>query len=173
MEKVILVDDQDSEIGTEEKLTAHRLGLLHRAFSVFVFNDQGHLLLQQRASTKYHSPLLWTNTCCSHPKPNESTIDAAKRRCKEEMGIEPTITPAFSFVYKAELDQGLIEHEYDHVFIGSWNADPVINNEEVADYKWIALEELKADVDLHPQQYTVWFKICLDRVIEYYNNHVH
>src|SRR5690606_16348797 len=126
MEKVILVDDQDSEIGTEEKLTAHRLGLLHRAFSVFVFNGQGHLLLQQRASTKYHSLLLWTNTCCSHTITNDSTIVTARRRWKEEMGVEPTITPAFSFVHIAELYQGLIQHEYDHVFIGSWNADPVI-----------------------------------------------
>jgi isopentenyl-diphosphate Delta-isomerase len=170
MEKVILVDESDQEKGFEEKMSAHRQGLLHRAFSVFLFNSNGELLIQQRAATKYHSPLLWSNTCCSHPRPGEATLDAAYRRCKEEMGIEPPLLHAFSFIYKATLDQGLIEHEYDHVFIGTSNEVPLINPQEVAAYKWVKLYDLKNEVEDHPSHYTVWFAICLDQVIDYYKS---
>ncbi|MBC7485201.1 MAG: isopentenyl-diphosphate Delta-isomerase [Cytophagaceae bacterium] len=173
MEKVILVDESDQEKGVEEKMSAHRRGLLHRAFSVFVFNDAGQLLLQQRAASKYHSPLLWTNTCCSHPRPGEETLDAARRRCKEEMGIEPVLLHAFSFLYKVTLDQGLIEHEYDHVYIGISNKTPLLNREEAAAFKWVNLKEVKEDVEKHPAHYTVWFTICLDQVIEHYKKNEH
>lgn len=173
MEQVILVDESDREKGTAEKMEAHRRGLLHRAFSVFVFNDEGLLLIQQRAASKYHSPLLWTNTCCSHPRPGEETLEAALRRCKEEMGIEPVLIHAFSFIYQAALDQGLTEHEYDHVFIGLCNDTPSLNPEEVADYRWATLEEIQKDVKKHPSHYTVWFTICLDQVIEHYRKNEH
>ncbi len=168
MEQVILVDELDQQKGVEEKMTAHRRGLLHRAFSVFVFNDAGNLLIQQRAKSKYHSPLLWTNTCCSHPRPGEETLDAAHRRCREEMGFEPVLLHAFSFLYKAPLDQGLTEHEYDHVYIGISEETPLINPEEVAAFKWVDLQEIKGDVKKNPSHYTIWFAICLDQVIEHY-----
>lgn len=173
MEHVILVDESDQEKGTQEKMAAHREGLLHRAFSVFVFNDSRQLLLQQRAASKYHSPLLWTNTCCSHPRPGEETIDAAHRRCKEEMGIKPVLLHAFSFIYKVALDQGLIEHEYDHVFIGINNETPVLNFEEVAAYKWVNLQDVQTDVKKNPHLYTVWFAICLNQVIEHHKKNEH
>jgi isopentenyl-diphosphate delta-isomerase len=173
MENVILVDESDQEKGVEEKMAAHRQGLLHRAFSVFVFNEAGQLLIQQRAATKYHSPLLWTNTCCSHPRPGEETLDAAHRRCKEEMGIEPALLHAFSFIYKVALDQGLTEHEYDHVYIGISNEIPLLNPEEVAAFKWVNLQEVQEDVQLNPSRYTVWFAICLDQVIEHYKKNEH
>ncbi|HSZ72639.1 MAG TPA: isopentenyl-diphosphate Delta-isomerase [Cytophagaceae bacterium] len=173
MEKVILVDELDQEAGFEEKMEAHRQGLLHRAFSVFVFNNAGQLLLQQRAAHKYHSPLLWSNTCCSHPRPGEKTIDAAHRRCKEEMGIDPVLVHAFSFIYKVALDQGLTEHEYDHVYIGIYNEAPLMNPEEVTAFKWANLSDVKKDITLHPHHYTAWFAICLDQVIEHYKKNEH
>jgi isopentenyl-diphosphate delta-isomerase len=172
MEHVILVDTSDQEIGRAEKMAAHREGLLHRAFSVFVFNDKGELLLQQRAASKYHSPLLWTNTCCSHPRPGEDTLAAAQRRCQEEMGIAPVLLPAFSFIYKADLDQGLTEHELDHVFIGYSNEAPVLNAKEVAAYQWVNLQDIQRDVKKHPERFTVWFAICLDQVMDHYHNKV-
>ncbi|MFM6946826.1 MAG: isopentenyl-diphosphate Delta-isomerase [Flavobacteriales bacterium] len=165
-ESVILIDDQDHEIGLLEKMEAHRLGLLHRAFSILIFNHKGELLLQQRAAHKYHSPLLWTNTCCSHQRPGESSLEAANRRLKEEMGMEATLQEAFSFIYKAKLDQGLTEHELDHVLIGYSNQNPVINKEEVEDYKWISMNELLHDLDQFPQTYTAWFKILLNQHLE-------
>jgi isopentenyl-diphosphate delta-isomerase len=168
MEKVILVDEFDQETGTEEKINAHKLGLLHRAFSVFVFNDEGQLLLQKRSEKKYHSPLLWSNTCCSHPRPGESTLNAAQRRCKEEMGIAPALRLAFSFIYHVELDQGLYEHEYDHVYIGLYNENPVINLEEVEAFQWVNLPDVQLDIQTHPSRYTAWFKICLERVVTHY-----
>jgi len=165
-EYVILVDEQDNEIGQLEKMEAHRLGLLHRAFSIILFNHKGEMLLQQRAAHKYHSPLLWTNTCCSHQRPGESNQAAAKRRLNEEMGMEVELTESFSFLYKAKLDQGLTEHELDHVLFGYTNENPVINTEEVASYKWISMEALLHDLDGRPEAYTEWFKILLNQHLE-------
>lgn len=165
-ENVILIDDQDNEIGLLEKMEAHQLGLLHRAFSVILFNSKGELLLQQRAAHKYHSPLLWTNTCCSHQRPGESSLVAAKRRLKEEMGMEAELQEAFSFIYKAKLDQGLTEHELDHVLFGYTNVNPLINKEEVEDYKWVSMNDLLQDLEQHPEKYTAWFKILFNHHLE-------
>lgn len=169
MEEVLLVNEQNEIIGRAEKLEAHEKGLLHRAFSVFVFNSNGDLLLQQRALHKYHSPALWTNTCCSHPRPNETTLEAAHRRCAEEMGIELPLEEIFSFVYKADFDNGLTEHEFDHVLIGSYNQDPHINKEEVHAFKWASTISIKEDILLNPNHYTAWFKLCFDRVVAHIN----
>ena len=158
-EHVILVDKQDNPIGLMEKIEAHEKALLHRAFSVFVFNEKNELMLQQRAAEKYHSPLLWTNTCCSHQRDGESNIEAGKRRLKEEMGFSCELEELFSFIYKAPFDNGLTEHELDHVMIGRFNDEPIINPEEVASYKWMPLEEVKSDIENHPEKYTAWFKI--------------
>lgn len=165
-EFVILIDEQDREIGQLEKLEAHKLGLLHRAFSVILFNSKGEILLQQRAAHKYHSPLLWTNTCCSHPRPNESVLAAANRRLKEEMGMEAQLQQAFSFIYKAKLDQGLTEHELDHVVFGYTNEQPQINTDEVEAYKWISIAALLQDLEQFPHAYTAWFKILLNQHLE-------
>lgn len=162
-EYVILVDEQDHELGFMEKLQAHREGKLHRAFSVFVFNDREQLLLQQRALGKYHSAGLWTNTCCSHPRPNETVKDAANRRLFEEMGMACELKITTSFIYKTPFENGLTEHELDYVLIGYSNQDPVINSEEVEHFKWISLEEVKKDVTVNPAHYTSWFKIALER----------
>lgn len=164
-ELITLVDEHDKEVGVVEKLAAHLSGKLHRAISIFVFDARGRLLLQQRASTKYHSGGLWSNTCCSHPRHGEPTVDAARRRLAEEMGIDCELEEAFSFVYRAELPNGLIEHEYDHVFFGHHDGDPVPDPEEVDDWKWTGLAELKADVQVNPQSYSFWLVACLDRVI--------
>lgn len=166
-EYVILVDTADRELGTMEKMEAHEKAALHRAFSVFIFNDRGELMLQQRAAHKYHSPLLWTNTCCSHQRQGESNIDAGKRRLKEEMGFEVDLDEKFHFVYKAEFDNGLTEHELDHVMVGYYNGEPTINPEEVASWKWIDMEVLQQDMKDHPQDYTAWFKIIFDRFVEF------
>jgi isopentenyl-diphosphate delta-isomerase len=140
-------------------MEAHEKAVLHRAFSVFIFNDEGELMLQQRAAHKYHSPLLWTNTCCSHQRDGESNIEAGKRRLIEEMGFKTNLKEIFSFVYKAPFDNGLTEHELDHVMIGNFNGTPKINTDEVASYKWMTLEEVKKDIELQPKLYTAWFKI--------------
>ncbi|CAL2085423.1 Isopentenyl-diphosphate Delta-isomerase 2 [Tenacibaculum sp. 190524A02b] len=158
-EQVILVDEQDNPIGLMEKIEAHEKALLHRAFSVFTFNDKGELLLQQRAAHKYHSPLLWTNTCCSHQRDGETNIDAGKRRLQEEMGFVCELEEVFSFIYKAPFDNGLTEHELDHVMVGRFNDSPVINKEEVEAYKWMSLEAVKEDIAQQPDLYTEWFKI--------------
>lgn len=163
-EQVVLVDRDDNHIGLMEKLEAHEKGLLHRAFSVLLFNDKKELLLQQRAFDKYHCGGLWTNTCCSHPLPGEDVADAALRRLKEEMGIECDLHKSFDFIYKAEFGNGLTEHEYDHVFFGLFSGDPVINPDEVADWKYMSLSAIKKDIADYPQNYTPWFKIILDRV---------
>ncbi len=163
-EEVILVDENDIAIGSMEKLEAHQKGILHRAFSVFIFNNNNELLLQRRALTKYHSAGLWTNTCCSHPQPNEDTLAAANRRLKEEMGMQTTLTHKTSFIYKTNFDNGLTEHEFDHVFIGNTNTNPIINPEEVDSFKWISLEKLKANIKTHPELYTSWFKIAMEKV---------
>lgn len=163
--QVILVNEYDQEIGQMEKMEAHEKGLLHRAFSVFIFNSEGEMLLQKRALHKYHSPGLWTNSCCSHPYPNENVYDAANRRLNEEMGMSTDLNFAFSFQYKAEFDNGLIEHEYDHVFIGRTDQAPKLNPEEVAEFKYISIDELIQDIEINPDDYTPWFKICLNEVL--------
>jgi isopentenyl-diphosphate delta-isomerase len=162
-EQVILVNEKDEQIGTMPKLEAHVKGALHRAFSVFVLNDKGELLLQQRAASKYHSPLLWTNTCCSHQRVGESNIEAGKRRLFEEMGFVTELKDVISFIYKAPFSNGLTEHEYDHVLVGSYNDNPDFNKDEVQSFKWMSLEAVKKDMDIQPQIYTEWFKIIFDR----------
>lgn len=166
-EKVVLVNEQDDILGLMEKQQAHEAGLLHRAFSVFIFNDKNELLIQQRAKDKYHSPGLWTNTCCSHPREDESYKDAAMRRLKEEMGFSCEMDYIFDFIYKADVGDGLTEHELDYVFRGIFNGEPVLNPDEVADYKWIDFEELKLDVVHNPQRYTKWFKIIFNEYLEH------
>src|SRR5210317_131932 len=158
MEEVILVNDKDEEIGLMEKMEEHRKAVLHRAFSVFIFNERNELMLQQRALGKYHSPGLWSNTCCSHPRKGEGVEEAGHRRLMEEMGFDCEIKRVFSFIYKAELDKGMTEHELDHVLIGNCGLIPAINKEEVHDWKWIALTELDRDMKEHPEKYTVWFR---------------
>lgn len=162
---VVLVDAEDQQIGLMPKLEAHQKGVLHRAFSVFVFNSKGELLLQRRAFGKYHSEGLWSNTCCSHPLPNEATKTAANRRLKEEMGMETDVHFLYSFLYKSDLDKGLIEHELDHVFWGVSDQLPVLNPLEVGDYKYITTEELATDLKNNPDHYTEWLKICFRDVI--------
>jgi isopentenyl-diphosphate Delta-isomerase len=163
-EFVILVDRNDKELGLMEKMEAHEKGVLHRAFSVFVFNQNKELMLQQRAFTKYHSPGLWTNTCCSHPRKGETVHDAAHRRLLEEMGFDCAISKMFHFTYKANVGQGLTEHEYDHVFVGVSDTEPVINADEVNAWKYMAVSELKREIQQHPDQYTVWFRIAFNEV---------
>ena len=166
-EEVILVNSQDQQIGTMPKMEAHEKAQLHRAFSVFIMNDKGETMLQQRAAHKYHSPLLWTNTCCSHQRVGETNIDAGKRRLMEEMGFVTEIKELFSFIYKAPFDNGLTEHELDHVMLGTYNDDPQINPEEVADFKWMKPEDVKADIESNPNKYTVWFKIIFERFYDH------
>ncbi len=162
MEKVILVDKNNKELGFEEKLEAHKKGLLHRAFSIFVFNQNGELLLQQRDKNKYHSGGLWTNTVCSHPKPDESYEKAVHRRLKEEMGFDCELKKVGCFTYRAEFDNGLTENEYDCVFMGIYDSKDIYpDKKEVEDYKWIKAEELIVDTKKHPKKYTPWFKEIL------------
>ena len=161
-EKVILVSKVDEQLGLMGKMEAHEKGILHRAFSVFVFNKKGELLLQQRALDKYHSPGLWTNTCCSHQRDGESNIEAGKRRLQEEMGFNCDLKEMFWFVYKAAFDNGLTEHELDHVMIGHYEDDPVVNPEEAAAFKWMAMEDVKKDMQVQPELYTEWFKIIFN-----------
>jgi len=158
-EFVILVDEKDNQLGLMPKMEAHEKAVLHRAFSVFIFNSKGELMLQQRAAHKYHSPLLWTNTCCSHQRDGETNIEAGERRLVEEMGFKTNLKEIFSFVYKAPFDNGLTEHELDHVMVGYFDGLPEINPEEVASFKWMSLEAVNADIKLHPNLYTAWFKI--------------
>lgn len=164
-EKVILVDSSDNEIGLMGKMQAHAEGHLHRAFSVFVFNQRNELLLQRRASDKYHSANLWTNTCCSHPRSDESPADASNRRLKEEMGMSCQLSHAFSFTYRCEFDDGLIEHEIDHVFVGFSEDQPDPNGEEVSQTKYASVDDIRADLIASPEQYTMWFRLCFDRVV--------
>lgn len=164
-EEVILVDAHDQVLGLMEKMEAHRQGLLHRAFSVFVLNTKGELLLQQRAAHKYHSGGLWTNTVCSHPREGESVESAAHRRLEEEMGFDCPIEKAFEFTYRAELDKGMIEHEYDHLFTGWYDEDPKPNPAEVMDFRWQLPSAVEQDLQHHPEHYTAWFKIIFQRFI--------
>lgn len=160
---MILVNEKDEPIGLMPKMEAHEKALLHRAFSVFVMNAKGETMLQQRAKDKYHSPLLWTNTCCSHQREGESNIDAGKRRLMEEMGFTTELKELFNFVYKASFDNGLTEHEFDHVMVGYFENEPNINPEEVADWKWMHPKDIKTDIEENPGEYTAWFKIIFER----------
>lgn len=163
-EHVILVDEHDRRLGTMEKMEAHRQGVLHRAFSIFLFNSQGELLLHQRALDKYHSGGLWTNTCCSHPRDGESVLEAARRRLMEEMGMSAPLEAQFTFIYKRVLDHGLTEHELDHVLFATSDDVPSPNPAEVAGYRYASLEAVSEDIIAHPDQYTEWFKICFEAV---------
>jgi len=168
-ELVILVNQNDEQIGLMPKLEAHEKAVLHRAFSVFIFNDNNELMLQQRAKHKYHSPLLWTNTCCSHQRVGEANLEAGKRRLMEEMGFVTDLKETTSFIYKAPFDNGLTEHELDHIMVGHYNEAPTINREEVESWKWMPLEKVKVDMELQPEQYTEWFKIIFDKFYEHIN----
>ncbi len=167
MTQVILVDEKDREIGTMEKMEAHSAAVLHRAFSVFIFNSDGKMLLQQRAYSKYHSGGLWTNACCSHPLPGETTFDAASRRLLEEMGFTTSLTKAFDFLYMAPFDNGLTEHEYDHVFVGLYEGQVQINPAEVQDYCYKTMDEIRESLASSPEKYTAWFKIAFPKLEEY------
>lgn len=166
-EFVILVDENDKEIEIEEKLKAHEKGKLHRAFSIFIFNSKNELLLQKRALDKYHSAGLWTNTCCSHPRPNEDINISVHRRLKEEMGFDCELKEIFTFKYKVPFANGLAEHEFDHVFIGYYEENPKINPEEVESYVWIDLPTLSLKIKNNPEQYTEWLKICYEKLLNY------
>jgi len=162
---VILVNKKDEEVGLGEKMDIHKRGLLHRAFSIFVFNSKNELLLQQRAFSKYHSGGLWTNTCCSHPKPGEELLEAAHRRLEEEMGFDCKLTEKFSFIYRTKFLE-LSEYECDHVIVGKYENDPKINRKEAADFKWISIENIENDLKANPENYTYWFKIAFPKVIK-------
>ena len=170
-EEVILVNEHDEAIGSIEKMEAHQKGLLHRAFSIFIFNSKGEMLLQQRAFGKYHSGGLWTNACCSHPRPGEETKAAAERRLKEEMGFGTELQKIFDFTYKADFDDGLVEHEFDHVFTGKYDGVININPEEVNDYCFKSVESIKGSLQTHTGKYTAWFKLAFPRIEEWWMNH--
>ena len=164
---VILVNQNDEQIGVMPKMEAHKKAVLHRAFSVFVMNDRGETLMQRRAAQKYHSPGLWTNTCCSHQREGETNKVAGKRRLNEEMGFQTELIELFSFIYKAPFDNGLTEHEYDHVMVGTFNGEPHINAEEVSDYRWMRPEAVKWDMEENPENYTAWSKIIFDKFYDH------
>ena len=170
-DNVILVNQKDEQIGLMPKLEAHEKAVLHRAFSVFILNSKNEIMLQQRAHHKYHSPLLWTNTCCSHQREGETNIQAGSRRLFEEMGFETGLKELFHFIYKAPFDNGLTEHELDHVMIGYYEDEPKINSEEVENWKWMCIEDVRSDMQLHPEVYTVWFKIIFDEFYHYLEEH--
>ncbi|MBC7494263.1 MAG: isopentenyl-diphosphate Delta-isomerase [Flavobacterium sp.] len=170
-EKVILVNQFDEQIGLMNKLEAHEKAVLHRAFSVFVLNNKNEIMLQQRAKQKYHSPLLWTNTCCSHQRDGETNLQAGSRRLFEEMGFVTELKELFHFIYKAPFDNGLTEHELDHVMIGYFNDEPQINSEEVENWKWMTIEDVKNDMKKYPDDYTIWFKIIFEEFYHYIEEH--
>jgi isopentenyl-diphosphate delta-isomerase len=165
-ERVVLVNDQDEIIGTEGKTRAHLLGTLHRAFSVFVVNSAGQLLVQKRALTKYHSRGLWSNTCCGHPRPHETVSHASRRRLREEMGFESNLMEVFSFIYRAKLEDGFTENEYDHVLVGSFEGVPKPDPAEICEWKWMGLQTLGVDLKEHPEKYTYWFRLSFDRFLQ-------
>lgn len=169
-EYVVVVDENDNAIGLAEKMDAHVNPVMHRAFSVFIFNSDKQLLLQRRALGKYHSPGLWTNTCCSHPRQDETILDAARRRMREEMGMCCNMEEAFSFTYKADVGQGLTEHEFDHVLIGHSNDSPHINPDEVDSIRYATLEEISKEINERPEQFTMWFKIVFNRLVKHFNS---
>lgn len=160
-EQVVLISENDEVLGLMDKMQAHENGLLHRAFSVFLFNDRGELLLQKRASKKYHSPNQWTNAVCSHPRADETYLQAAKRRLQEELGIQAELTPKFHFIYKAEVGSNLWEHELDHVFTGEYNGEFTLNPEEVSEIRYISMKDLDQELEAQPENFTPWFKIIL------------
>jgi len=164
VEQVILVNEKDEQTGTMEKMEAHLTATLHRAFSIFIFNNKGEMLLQQRAATKYHNGELWTNACCSHPAPGEITLVAASRRLKEEMGFTTTLEKAFDFTYKASFENGLTEHEFDHVFVGTYDGEIKINKTEVKDYCFKTIAEIESSLKSHPRKFTAWFKIAFPKI---------
>jgi isopentenyl-diphosphate delta-isomerase len=173
-DSVVLVDEyghdlfnQDGKVSTMEKIEAHRYGLLHRAVSVFIFNDRNELLLQKRAVDKYHSPGKWTNTCCTHPCPGESPLIAARRRLSEEMGLVATLTEIFTFLYQADVGNRLTENEFDHIFFGVSNQNPTPNPAEVSDWNWVTIEELKQELIRNPEEYSPWLRQCFSKVINY------
>lgn len=163
-QKVILVNEQDEPIGVMEKMKTHQQGLLHRAFSIFIFDSKGRMLLQQRAAGKYHGGNLWTNACCSHPNPGEDLPDAARRRLREELGIGTAIREIFSFTYQAKVENNLVEHEYDHVFVGEYDAGIHPDPAEVADYRYVSLDEIRKEITARPEQFTSWFKIAFPKI---------
>jgi isopentenyl-diphosphate delta-isomerase len=163
-EEVILVNEQDEQTGTIEKMEAHRKALLHRAFSVFIFNEKGEMLLQQRALGKYHSPGLWTNTCCSHPRPGEKVEVAASRRLKEEMGIDTSLEKIFDFIYRAEFENGLTEFEFDHVYTGVYSGVLIPDKQEVKDYCFRSMEDISQDLERWPNKYSAWFRIAFPKL---------
>lgn len=168
-ENVILVNENDEQTGVMPKLEAHKKAVLHRAFSVFILNSKNEVMLQQRAAQKYHSPLLWTNTCCSHQREGETNLEAGNRRLMEEMGISTHLNEQFWFIYKAPFDNGLTEHELDHVMIGQYENDPVINKNEAESWKWMGIEAIKEDMQVNPEIYTIWFRIIFDK----FYHHLH
>jgi len=163
-EQVILVNTNDEEMGFMEKMEAHRKAILHRAFSIFIFNSKGEMLLQQRAVHKYHSSNLWTNACCSHPRPGEKTTDAASRRLKEEMGFDVPVKKIFDFTYKVSFENGLTEYEFDHVYIGYYDGQVNVNPDEVQDYCFKRVNEIKDSLQSHPQKYTAWFHLAFPKI---------
>ncbi|WP_029452948.1 isopentenyl-diphosphate Delta-isomerase [Clostridium algidicarnis] len=166
-EMILLVDQDDKEIGYGEKAEVHKKGIFHRAFSIFIFNSKGELLLQKREKSKYHSPSLWTNTCCSHQRMGEDLNEAAHRRLKEELGFDTELEEIFKFSYDIEFNEDLHENEYDHVFIGKYDGDVTINPKEIEESKWMDLKELNKDIKEFPKRYTYWFKLSIGRVIEH------
>lgn len=170
-EHVILVNRQDEVLGSMPKMEAHEKAVLHRAFSVFILNDKNEVMLQQRAAHKYHSPLLWTNTCCSHQRMGETNIQAGTRRLQEEMGFSCALKELFHFIYKAPFDNGLTEHELDHVMIGYYQGTPEINRDEVESWKWMSIDAIRDSIATTPEAYTVWFKIIFDEFYHYLEDH--
>ena len=164
---LILVDENDRQVGTMEKMEVHEKGLLHRAFSIFIFNDKHEMLLQQRAIEKYHSGGLWTNACCSHPKNMEDTREAAEKRLKEEMGFSVPLVKAFDFIYKATFENGLTEYEFDHVFTGIYNGTITPNEQEIQDYRFMTMDAIRHSIKDEPSKYTAWFKIAFPKLEEY------
>jgi isopentenyl-diphosphate Delta-isomerase len=170
MEEVILVDESDQEIGAAEKMQTHREGRLHRAFSIFVFDSAGRMLLQKRAGSKYHSASLWSNTCCGHPRPGEAVEVAALRRLREEMDFTCSIKKVFEFIYKVRLTDDMFEHEYDHVFVGTYNGLPAPSAAEVEDWRWIEVDQLVRDLRENPDRYTYWFRVIIDKLLAAYRH---
>lgn len=166
-EHVVLINENDEILGLMEKMQAHENGILHRAFSVFLFNEKGEMLLQKRSDNKYHSPNQWTNAVCSHPRINETYLEGAQRRLQEELGIEAELSPKFHFIYKADVGQNLWEHELDHVFTGSFNGEVQLNPQEVSEVRSISMENLEKEMIEHPQNFTEWFKIILKEYKEH------
>ena len=166
--RVVLVDQKNNEIGTEDKLDAHKKGLLHRAFSIFIFNDNNQILLQKRSDVKYHSAGLWSNTCCSHPYNDKPLVEYANTRLIQEMGIKSNLKEFFSFIYRAEFSNGLIEFEYDHVFFGKYNSDPILNIDEASSFKWINFKQLKLEIEENPTKFTFWLKKIVKDYSKYF-----